>query len=121
MAADSSLIKKPHQQHSYTEDQLIEFKKCTDPDTGYIHFMKNYFYIQHPVKGKLLFDAFPYQEKLLHSYHNYRQNINMMPRQSGKCLTNQGLIKIKHKTTGEEMEISIGEFYDMQKRMATNV
>jgi hypothetical protein len=41
-------------------------------------------YIQHPVKGKLLFDPYEYQLRLMHSYHNYRFNINMMPRQTGK-------------------------------------
>jgi len=55
-----------------------------DPDTGYLYFAKQFAYIQHPVKGKLLFDPFEYQTRLLHSYHNYRFNINMLPRQTGK-------------------------------------
>jgi hypothetical protein len=55
-----------------------------DPDNGYLYFAKNFAYIQHPVQGKLLFEPYKFQENLMHSYHNYRFNINMMPRQSGK-------------------------------------
>ena len=31
-----------------------------------------------------MFDPYEYQLRLMHSYHNYRFNINMMPRQTGK-------------------------------------
>jgi hypothetical protein len=55
-----------------------------DPDVGYLYFAKSFAHIQHPVRGKLLFDPYEYQLRLLHSYHNYRFNINMMPRQTGK-------------------------------------
>ena len=55
-----------------------------DPNDGYLHFARKFSYIQHPVKGKLLFDPFEYQERLLKSYHNFRFNVNMLPRQTGK-------------------------------------
>jgi len=58
--------------------------QCMDPNDGYLYFAKHFAHIQHPVKGKLLFDPYEYQLRLLHSYHNYRFNINMMPRQTGK-------------------------------------
>ena len=58
--------------------------KCMDPETGYLYFAKQFAHIQHPVKGKLLFDPFEYQLRLMDSYHNYRFNIHMMPRQTGK-------------------------------------
>lgn len=84
MAADNTLVKKPHTQQYFTEQQITEFIKCSDPDTGYLYFMTHYFYIQHPVKGKLLFEPFEYQLGLLENYHTNRLSINMMPRQSGK-------------------------------------
>ena len=87
-----------------------------DPETGYMHFAKNFFHIQHSKHGRLLFAHYEYQEGLLNSYHNNRFNVNMLPRQSGKCLTNQALIEIRNKITGEEIEISIGEFYEMQSK-----
>ena len=81
---DGVLTKKANQKETYTEQQIQDLLACTDPDTGYLHFAKHFAYIQHPVKGKLLFDPFEYQLRLMHSYHNYRFNINMMPRQTGK-------------------------------------
>lgn len=81
---DGVLIKKANQQETYTELQLDHIIKCMDPNDGYLHFAKNFAYIQHPVKGKLLFKPYEYQLRLMHSYHNYRFNINMMPRQTGK-------------------------------------
>jgi hypothetical protein len=81
---DGVLTKKANQQETYTEKQIEDLVKCMDPDNGYLHFAKKFAYIQHPVKGKLLFAPYEFQERLMHSYHNYRFNINMMPRQSGK-------------------------------------
>ena len=81
---DGVLIKKANQQETYTEQQVEDLVKCMDPDEGYLHFAKNFAYIQHPVKGKLLFDPYEYQVRLMYSYHNHRFNINMMPRQTGK-------------------------------------
>lgn len=81
---DGVLTKKANQKETYTEQQIQDLLACTDPDTGYLHFAKQFAYIQHPVKGKLLFDPFEYQLRLMHSYHSYRFNINMMPRQTGK-------------------------------------
>jgi hypothetical protein len=81
---DGVLIKKANKQEQYTEEQIDQLLKCMDPDTGYLYFAEHFAYIQHPVKGKLLFKPFEYQLGLMHSYHNYRFNINMMPRQTGK-------------------------------------
>lgn len=86
------LIKKAHTKQTYTETQLQELMKCMDPETGYLYFIENFFYIQHPVKGKVKFSAFEYQYRLMDSYHNYRFNINMMPRQSGKTTCAAGYL-----------------------------
>lgn len=92
MPIDNILIKKPHTRQQYTEYQLQEIMKCTNPKTGYLHFMKNYFYIQHPTKGKLKFEPFDYQLELLHGYHNYRQSCNMLGRQLGKTTCAAGYL-----------------------------
>jgi hypothetical protein len=81
---DGVLIKKANKQETYTEQQIQDLLKCMDPDLGYLHFARHFAYIQHPVKGKLLFEPFEYQKRLMKSYHNYRFNINMLPRQTGK-------------------------------------
>lgn len=83
---DGVLIKRAHRQETYTEEQINELAQCMDPVTGYLYFVNNFFFIQHPVKGKIKLEPFEYQERLMASYHNYRFNINMMPRQSGKAL-----------------------------------
>jgi hypothetical protein len=81
---DGVLIKKANQKETFTETQITEIIKCMDPDEGYLYFAKKFAHIQHPVKGKLLFDPYDYQINLLKSYHNHRFNINMLPRQTGK-------------------------------------
>ena len=81
---DGVLTKKAHTQERFSEDQVQDLLMCADPVEGYLHFAKNFFYIQHPTKGKLLFEPFEYQLGLLHSYNDYRFNVNMLPRQSGK-------------------------------------
>ena len=81
---DGVLIKKANRQETFTEDQIVDLQSCMDPDEGYLYFARKFAFIQHPVQGKLLFDPYEYQLRLMHSYHNYRFNINMMPRQTGK-------------------------------------
>jgi hypothetical protein len=81
---DGVLIKKANKQETFTESQIEDLTLCMDPELGYLHFAKHFAFIQHPVKGKLLFDPYEYQLRLMDSYHSYRFNINMMPRQTGK-------------------------------------
>jgi hypothetical protein len=81
---DGVLTKKANQKETYTEQQIEHLVKCMDLNEGYLYFARHFAHIQHPVKGKLLFDPFDYQIRLLQSYHNYRFNINMLARQTGK-------------------------------------
>jgi len=84
---DGVLTKKAHQREKFTEEQIADLVACTNEKSGFEAFAKKFFFIQHPVKGKCLFEPFEYQQRLLHSYHDYRFNINMLPRQSGKTTT----------------------------------
>ena len=92
VSLDGVLVKKGNQQETFTREQLEDFAACAHPKTGPFYFLKNYFNIQHPVKGKLLYKAYDYQIKLLHTYHNHRFNINMLPRQTGKTTTAAGYL-----------------------------
>jgi hypothetical protein len=57
-----------------------EYIKCSkDP----IHFMKKYCMIQHPVRGKIPFHLYPFQEKALTEFHKNRFNIVLKSRQTG--------------------------------------
>ena len=92
MANEPTLVKTPYKKTEFTNEQLQEFLKCADPVTGPEYFMDNYFYIQHPVKGKMLYHPFEYQKRLIHTYHNYRFSISMMPRQTGKSTSAAGYL-----------------------------
>jgi len=89
---DGVLIKKANKQERFTEEQVNNLLLCSDPQIGYVHFCENFFYIQHPVQGKLLFDPFDYQRRLLETYHNSRFNVNMLPRQMGKTTCAAGYL-----------------------------
>ena len=92
MATESNLVKTPYKKQSFTAEQLEEFMKCADPITGPQYFMDNFFYIQHPIRGKVLYHPFDYQKRLIDTYHNYRFSISMMPRQTGKSTSAAGYL-----------------------------
>jgi len=54
--------------------------------------MDNFFWIQHPTKGKMAYHPFEYQTRLIDTYHNYRYSISMMPRQTGKSTSAAGYL-----------------------------
>ena len=89
---DSTLIKKPHLKENFSDSQILDIAKCMDPISGPGYFMKNYFYIQHPVQGKLLYNPYNYQIELMYNYHNYRRSISLLGRQLGKTTTACGYL-----------------------------
>lgn len=89
---DGVLTKKAHTKETYTEKQIQDLSRCMDREDGYLYFLRNFYHIQHPVKGKLVFEPFEYQIRLLESYHNHRFNINMLPRQTGKTTCAAGYL-----------------------------
>jgi hypothetical protein len=86
------LTKAPHRKETFTEQQLEEFMKCADPDDGPMFFMDNFFYIQHPTRGKMLYHPFEFQRKLIENYHKNRFSISLMPRQTGKSTSAAGYL-----------------------------
>ena len=48
-----------------------------------VHFMRKYCTIQHPTKGKVKFDLYPFQEKCLTEFKDNRYNIILKARQLG--------------------------------------
>jgi hypothetical protein len=81
---DGVIIKRANRQERFTEKHIEELSKCMDPNEGYLYFVKNFFFIQHAVRGKIPFDPFEYQIKLMQSYHVNRFTVSLLPRQSGK-------------------------------------
>jgi len=89
---ETALIKSPYSSTVYTDEQIEEFAKCADPLAGPEYFMDNFFYIQHPTRGRMLYHPFEYQKRLIYTYHNYRFSISMMPRQTGKSTSAAGYL-----------------------------
>ena len=57
-----------------------EYIKCaTDP----VHFFRKYCYITHPIKGRVLFHLYPFQEDTLNDFRNNRFSIINKSRQLG--------------------------------------
>ena len=89
---ESALIKKPYLAVTFTDYELEEFAKCADPVSGPKYFLSRYFYIQHPVRGKLQYQPFDYQDELIDIYHENRYSINLLGRQMGKTTTATGYL-----------------------------
>jgi hypothetical protein len=89
---DNKLVKTAYSSQKYTEQDIDELMKCTDPINGPHYFLDNFFYIQHPTKGKLKYEPFEYQRRLIDSYHGNRFNVNLLPRQTGKTTTAAGYL-----------------------------
>ena len=86
------LVKKAYARESMSNSQLVEFAKCADPNTGAYYFTENFFSIQHPTKGRMLYKAFEYQKDLITYYHENRFSINLLGRQMGKTTTASGYL-----------------------------
>jgi hypothetical protein len=66
-----------------------EYRKCAlDP----IYFMKKYCVIQHPVRGKIPFHLYPFQEDCLTDFKDNRFNIILKSRQLGLSTLSAGFI-----------------------------
>ena len=103
---ENTLVKKPYAKMAYSQVEMVELQRCAGighnggPGLGIngIHvdgpmfFMENFFYIQHPIKGRLLFEPFDYQRDLIINYHNNRFSINMLGRQMGKTTCAAGYL-----------------------------
>jgi len=70
----------PEPQVNIKERIKEEFVRCaTDP----VYFMKKYYMIQHPQRGRQLFDLYPFQEKVLRLFQKNDYSIINKSRQLG--------------------------------------
>lgn len=70
-----------------------EYKKCASDN---VHFFKRYSIIQHPIKGKINFNLYEFQEETLKQFQKYRFNIVLKSRQMGisTLVSGYGLYKM---------------------------
>jgi hypothetical protein len=75
------LLKRTNIPNEFTQEQLIELARCAaDP----VYFAKKYIKIVNIDDGIVPFDMWPFQEKMLRTFHENRFSICKLPRQCGK-------------------------------------
>lgn len=78
------IIKKPYKKERWTESQILEVAKCIkDP----VYFAKKYIKVQHPMRGRIPLELFPYQEEIINGFKDHRNTILLAGRQLGKCVS----------------------------------
>jgi len=103
------LLKRANVKVEFSAEQIEEYIKCSkDP----VYFAKQYVKIVSLDEGLVPFKLYKFQEKLIKNFHKHRFNICKLPRQVGKCCCINTIIKVRNKTTGEILELTVGEFYE---------
>ena len=96
----------------------LEYQKCAqDP----IHFMKKYCMIQHPVRGKIPFHLFPFQEKTLDGFAENRYNIILKSRQTGISTLTAGFALWKMLFNQDFNVLVIATKQEVAKNLVTKV
>jgi hypothetical protein len=95
-----------------------EYVKCmTDP----AHFMKKYCMIQHPTRGRIQFNLYPFQDKVLYQFQKNNYNLVLKSRQLGISTLVAGFslwMMIFHK---DKNVLCIATKQDTAKNMVTKV
>ena len=81
---NNPLIKTRGTQINFTPKQIKEMLRCSqDPE----YFLNEYIKVISLDEGIIPFHPYPFQQKLVESFHNNRFTICKLPRQSGKSVT----------------------------------
>ena len=83
----NSSLKRAGEVISYTEEQALELARCIDDP---VHFIRTYVKIVNVDRGLVPFEMWPFQEEMVHTFHENRFSIAKMPRQVGKTTTTAG-------------------------------
>lgn len=106
-------LKRAGETIEYTDEQLQEIIKCmNDP----VYFVRNYMKIVNIDRGLIPFDLWDFQEELLGTFKDNKHVILKFPRQSSKCLISRTFLNMRKKSTGEIIQLSIGDFYKLAKK-----
>jgi hypothetical protein len=95
-----------------------EYVRCSkDP----IHFMRKYCMIQHPVRGKVPFHLYEFQEKTLTELSNNRFNIILKSRQTGISTLSAGFSLWKMLFNSDFNVLVIATKQEVAKNLVTKV
>jgi hypothetical protein len=105
------LLKRSGVEVQWTPETIQEYIKCS---TDVIYFVETYMKIINVDRGLIPFQPYDYQREMLRSMADRRYTIIGTARQAGKCFCINTPIRIRNKKTGQILETTIGEFYEMQ-------
>jgi hypothetical protein len=77
---DDKFIKRPREELEYSPENIQELQKCSESVNYFIKYVK----IVNPDKGEIFFEPYDYQLELLQKFQDYRFNVALCSRQSGK-------------------------------------
>lgn len=83
MARRNPYVKKAHEETEFTPESVLELQRCAEDP---IYFIEKYVKIVHPTKGAVHFKLYPYQRKLIESFHKNKDTIVLASRQVGKSI-----------------------------------
>jgi hypothetical protein len=78
---EQGAVKRPNKEIQLTKQMIEEFVECAK---SVIYFAEKFYYIVHPVKGKMKIQLFDYQKEMLTNFQTNRFNILNCGRQLGK-------------------------------------
>ena len=78
------LVKKDGVVQDWTKDEIVEYKKCMDNPS---YFAEKYVKIISLDRGLVPFRLYPYQRRMFEHFNNYRFNVVLACRQSGKSIS----------------------------------
>lgn len=114
---DNPSLKRVGVHHEFEQWQKEELLKCKEDP---IYFIRNYVKIISLDEGIILFNMHDYQEEMVRAFHENRFSIVRIGRQSGKCLKNKTILKLRNKKTNQIQDVTIGEFYEQQLQRKLN-
>ena len=93
----------------FSPEMVQEFLKCaTDP----IYFAEKYIQIVHVDHGLIPIKMYDYQREIAEAITDNRRVTVNTSRQAGKCVSINTPIRLRNKTTGEMVSMTIGELYE---------
>lgn len=111
----SDYIRKANQQIPLSMQQAVEMARLMKRPTGvrrFVHYVEINTAIGPINFGKVIK---PYQIDMIDLFQNSERSILLASRQMSKCVSGDAKITVRNDTTGEEMELTIEEFHNLQK------
>lgn len=102
-------LKKAHTTLALTSEHLDALSKCSK---DVLYFGNNYVYVD-TLRGKEKIKLRDYQETSIKTFQKHNFVIKLMPRQVGKCVDENTIIKVKYKK--KVFKITIGKYNKISK------